>query len=51
MTASTHTFICAECRRSFTVDDGMREALLASGCAVCGAPVGDSDILSQAVTE
>jgi hypothetical protein len=29
---------------SFEVDDGMREALLTSGCALCGAPVVAADL-------
>jgi predicted nucleic acid-binding Zn ribbon protein len=44
MTRPTHTFVCSECRRSFEVDDGMREALLTSGCALCGAPVVATDL-------
>ena len=44
MTRPTHTFVCSECRRSFEVDDGMREALLTSGCALCGAPVAAADL-------
>ena len=44
MTTPTHTFVCPECHRSFEVDAGMRETLIETGCAVCGAPVVDTDL-------
>jgi predicted nucleic acid-binding Zn ribbon protein len=49
MTTPTHTFVCPECRRSFEVDDAMREALLEAGCVVCGAPVVGADLTAPTV--
>ena len=40
----THTFVCPACRQSIEVDDAMRATLIEAGCAVCGAPVSESDI-------
>ncbi len=50
-TGSTHTFVCPECRRSFEVDDEMRETLLESGCVVCGAPVVEGDLETSTTAE
>ncbi|MFB6160524.1 MAG: hypothetical protein ABEJ61_05025 [Haloferacaceae archaeon] len=35
----TYAFDCRACAESLEVNEPMKEALLANGCVVCGAPV------------
>lgn len=40
MTATDdYTFVCPECGESLTVNDSMRDALIANGCVICGSAV------------
>jgi len=37
-----YEFVCPDCGERIAVNDPMREALLATGCVVCGSPVSGS---------
>ncbi|WP_436935113.1 DUF7560 family zinc ribbon protein [Halovenus marina] len=37
-----HEFTCSECGQQITVNEGMREAIVSSGCPVCGAAATDA---------
>lgn len=39
--AEEYDFVCPECRQEIEVNAPMRDALIANGCVVCGAPVSD----------
>ncbi|MCU4802620.1 hypothetical protein OB920_19855 [Halobacteria archaeon HArc-gm2] len=34
-----YVFVCPDCEESMEVNPSMRDALVANGCVVCGAPV------------
>jgi predicted RNA-binding Zn-ribbon protein involved in translation (DUF1610 family) len=36
-------FICSECGQRITINESMREAILANGCPVCAADASDED--------
>lgn len=39
--AEEYQFVCPECRETISMNAAMREAIIANGCVVCGADVGE----------
>jgi predicted RNA-binding Zn-ribbon protein involved in translation (DUF1610 family) len=49
MTATEdYTFVCPECGESLSVNDSMREALIANGCVICGSSVPEGSFTAAA---